>query len=340
VADRSLERDCLFQLNVLIWATLPQPRDSSITAVALDRGYNLYSIEQPLSAGLGERPALESAPTEIKPEPVADVVYHNSSEALYVLLECKPESFGTDSGRAPQSRGLIAAGGRITTRLQVPPGSGEVCYVVPSEETHVIAATLVELRKQLKESSIPVCEVGSIGLRLVEDGVFLGSPARPTTSALLPAAFFPEQRVIRVDPGQDPRPLYIVPWVPDAPESTDLRAFQEKLRSALLRSLGQARIGEVLTVAYDDLLDEVTNGIFRAWRNRSSLAGQIHPRIESMLAQLTRRDGRAKLLRHHAEFTLNSDLGRDEIMEMVRTSALPERQPGGIQQELFQEQPD
>lgn len=334
----ALERDCLFQLNVLIWATFPQPANSPITPVIRAAGYELYSIEQPLQASLGERPALQASSTAIHPNPVADVVLHNGGDSLYVLVECKPGSFGPDSSNCRQARGMIAAGGRVRARLQVAHGEAEVSYALPADEATAMTQTLVTLRGEVTTASVPDCEVGTVGIRVVDDGALLGANDEPVTAVRFPRALMPEKRVITVDPGQDPRPLYVVPWIPGATDEADLRAFHEKLRSQVLSELGRAEIGSTSVLTYNDLLDAVTMGVFSAWRDRSTLDGRVHPQVRNIISQLVDRDRRVAVRDHQVEFKLEAANDRDAIMERVRASDLPERAPEGIQEQLFKEE--
>ena len=88
-----LERDCLFQLNVLLWAVTPQPASAPIRPVLLDAGYALAAIELPLLASGEERARLAQSSFQVNPNPVADVVLLNARSAICVLIECKPDSF-------------------------------------------------------------------------------------------------------------------------------------------------------------------------------------------------------------------------------------------------------
>lgn len=51
VAETVLERDSLFQLNVLLWSCLEQPSGAPVTPALRNAGYVLWAVEQPLDAG-------------------------------------------------------------------------------------------------------------------------------------------------------------------------------------------------------------------------------------------------------------------------------------------------
>ena len=152
MSEASLPRDSLFQLNVLIWATFPQPLNAPWNPVLLNAGYELWSVELPLEAGLAELAALSASNPAIGPNPVADVVLQRQGSDRYVLVECKATSFGAASEHAPQARGLIVAGANVATRLGLAPGStAEVCYLVPAEDAASMDTGLIEIATEVSE---------------------------------------------------------------------------------------------------------------------------------------------------------------------------------------------
>lgn len=329
--DSDLERDCLFQLNVLVWASLPQPSNAPVTPVLRNVGYTLWSVEQPLRAGTLELARLVRGPVEISPNPVADAVFHHIDADLYVLAECKPESFGVDSMLARQARGLIAAAETIASRLGLAGDpSAEVCYVVPGGQTQIMEKTLVALTQQIADIVSGECPTGAICISVRANGVYLGPIQVSGGAARLPRDLLPEQQVLVRREGQDPRPLYFIPWVPDAPDETDLRAFREKMRAHLLAWLGRIPTGEA-TLEFDVLLDEVSRGVFGLWRSQGSLKGRIFPTAASLVGSLFGSDHRVTVRRRSVRVTLYSNADRDELMERVRIAKLPSKLPDGVQ---------
>ena len=131
MADPALERSGLFQLNVLIWATLPQPSSAPVNPILRNLGYSLFSIEQPLEPSITQRASLQERMPPVIIAPVADVLLENPRQSHFVVMECKPSSFGVESYETRQARGFILAGGDIAYRgLPTTAGSAEVCYVV------------------------------------------------------------------------------------------------------------------------------------------------------------------------------------------------------------------
>ncbi len=333
-----LERDSLFQLNLLIWASLPQPPGAPVTPAVHNAGYVLWALEQPLDAGLAELARLRASGPQINPNPTADGVLRELRSDTYVLIECKPGSFDVGSGRAPQARGLIAAGGNAASRLGLGrTASAEACYLVPLDEAPSMDATLVALAGEVAGQGFTACSTGSLGVAVKPDGAYLGLTSQPLGAARLPRLLIPDERVVQVPPGQDPRPLYVLPWIPDAPDSTDLTAFREKLRAHVLAWLGRAPTGGEVVIAFDELLDEVTRGVFRLWRDRSSLRGRVFPAVGRLMDLLLGSDGRVLIRQSEVRLSLHAETDREELMERVRTAGLPANALEGLQLPLEEE---
>ncbi len=332
MANSNLEKDNLFQLNSLIWASFPQPPDASLTPVIRNAGFTLWRIEQPLDASVAERARLNRASPQTQPNPVVDVVFYHAGNEIYTLIECKPSSFGVGSEWSPQARGLIVAGGNVSSRLGLSGKHfGEVCYLVPADGVQSVDDTLIELSKQVTSQSFADCPTGPLGLSIKADGIYIGLSSPPKGIAQMPLKLIPEQRVMKVNADQDPRPLYVIPWIPDIQDDADLAAFKEKLRVQILSWLGRASVGGQNTLSFEELLNEVSRGVFQYWRDKTSLTGRVLPMVSKVVAALFRDDSRVSMAKHEAKVTFNLEADREELMEKVRTTGLPQKLPEGVQ---------
>ncbi len=333
--DSPLEKDNLFQLNTLIWASFPQPLGAPVTPVLQNAGYTLFAIEKPLEASVAEKAQLNKSTLEIRPNPTIDVVLSREKVSSYILVECKPSSFGLDSDWTSQARGLIVAGANIASRLGVSRKStSEMCYLVPKEDTQSTDATLVALHKEMLSKGLKACPTGVIGIYVKPDGAYLGLSGRPQGTALLPLTLIPEQKVLSVAAEQDPKPLYVIPWIPDGQDSNDLEAFKEKIRAQLLSWLGKATIGYSQVLYFEELLNNVSRGVFQYWGDKSSLFGRVFPMVEKLVRSFFGDDARVSIRRRELAITLELEKDREEIMEQVRTIGLPEKLPEGVQLQL------
>jgi hypothetical protein len=336
MADVQLVRDSLFQLNVLIWACFPQAPGAPVTPVLREAGYELWSVEQPLNADIAELARLRNSEPQVQPNPVADGVLRRQGKGDYVLVECKASSFGSASQQAArQARGLVVAGGNVAPRLGVAgTASAEVCYLVPATDVEPMDETLIELVAEVSGQNFRHCPTGPVGVSIKGDGAYLGLSSTPRGTSQMPRELIPERRVVAVSPGQDPRPLYVVPWIPDAPDDADMAAFKEKIRVQVLAWLGKAPIDGEVILSFGDVLDEVSRGIFRHWSDRHSLLGRVFPAVGGLVHLLFGGDGRVNVGRREARVRLGTEKDRDELMEQVRTAALPPRLPQGVQPPL------
>jgi len=303
-----------------------------VTPVLLKAGYSLWSVEQPLIAGVAELPRLRGAGVKIGQNPVVDVVLYRDTVSEYALVECKPSSFGVGSEWAPQARGILVAGGNAASRLGLSgPIRAEACYLVPAEDAPSTDKTLLDLANEVATQGLATCPTAPLGLSVRADGAYLGLPAAPEGTGQMARSLIPEQRVVAIESEEDPRPLYIIPWIPDAAQNVDLTAFREKVRAELLARLGKASVGAHLIVRFDDLLDAVSRGIYRYWRDRDSLTGRVFHRLGRLVGVLLGNDRRATIGQREVSINISSESDQQELMEQVRTAALPEKLPEGIQ---------
>jgi hypothetical protein len=335
VPDSTLARDNLFQLNVLIWASFPQPRGAPVTPVLRNAGYAFWSIEQPLNSNTVELARLRRTGSIIlvQPNPVADAVFQHESTNTCVLVECKPSSFGVNSEWAPQARGLIVAGGNVTSRLAGVNRKtvGEVCYLIPEEDARSTDATLVALAREVSSMGFPSCPTGPLGVSIKDDGVYLGLPSQPQGEAKMPREMIPKQRIVSVHPGQDPSPLYVIPWIPDVQDNVNMEAFKEKLRQRILAWLGKSSVGGQISLLFEDLLNEISQGVLGYWRDKASKTGRILPMVAKVVSALFGDDVRVNIGVQEISVKLNIEKDRGELMERVRTAGLPQKLPEGVQ---------
>lgn len=311
---------------------MPGPAGVNNNALLATRGYTIRSLEQRLPAPLTERERIMAISEPTAVEPVADIVLLNEARNRYVIVECKGSSFGINAAprNTRQARGFIAAGGDITRRgLGITTGSGEVCYVVPHPEQNAQSATLAECSAQLRNASIATCGTSAIGIELRNDGVWLvGSDDAGSDSV---AAALPPNEVLLplTSPDDDPTPLYIVPWLPGS-DGEELDVLREKLRSAVFARLGQAEVGS-MTMEYDDLLADVSFGVYQVWENRQSLKGEVHSTVGRIVARFWGDDPRVKVQKTKAIVTIESPEDREALLERVRKARFNKTKADGFQ---------
>lgn len=331
--DNDLATRPLFQINTIIWAAMPGPASADNNALLAAQGYTIWSLEQRLSAPLTERERIKAISESTTVDPVADVMLFNEARNRYVIVECKSSSFGIASSNTQQARGFIAAGGDITRRgLGITTGSGEVCYLVPHPGQNAQSETLAACSTQLQNASITTCGTSAIGIEVRSDGVWLVGSEGASDDSVAAALRSNEVLLPLTSPDDDPTPLYIVPWLPGSDEE-DLDVLREKLRSAVFVRIGRAEVGSV-TLEYDDLLADVSFGVYRAWENRQSLRGEVHSVVERIVAWLWGSDPRVKVQRTSAIVTIESEEDRDALLKRVRKARYSRAKGTGFQMSL------
>ena len=330
MANRALESSSLFQLNVLIWATLPQPPCAPVKPLLRNLGYSLFSIEQPLEASIGQRVSLQGQNPPVSVAPVADALLEHVGRTHFVVIECKSSSFGVESDQTRQARGFIVASSDIMQRgLPITANSAEVCYVVPGHDIDGMEATLLSLQAELQAGATQSCQVGSVGVTIRNDGVYLVADHKARGGGTLPQDIAPEQRVLEAESDEDPRPLYVIPWIPESGDE-DLSALREKLRSQLLSRIGRSPIG-IVSLPFDELLDEVSRGVYGLWRDRKSLRGQVNTTVGRIVRSLTDGIDGVNVGTAEVHLSLGSEKERQVLMEHIRVADLPPKLPEGRQ---------
>ena len=328
MAPPQLAEQALFQLNLMLWAAMPAPKEAAIRPVLHEKGYAVFSIEQRLTPPLTERAILTAASPAIRIAPVADLMLVNGLRHHYVIIECKRSSFGTSTGAAEQARGFIAAGGGITRRgLGITSGSAEVSYLLPKDSQGLQRETLSQCCEQVKAADIAACTTSVLGIDVRDGGVYLIGDSSAGEQSLS-ADIAPEARIRGLAEGEDPRSLYLIPWMPDS-EDQDLEVLGQKLWAETLARLGASRPG-TLELAYEELLDAVSFGIYRTWEDNPSLRGQVYLQVGAIVGRLFGADTRASTRSDRVIVTTDTDDDRLELIERVR-KARPKTKTRGTQ---------
>ena len=77
----------------------------------------------------------------------------------------------------------------------------------------------------------------------------------------------------RDESGNDLRPLYFIPWMPESepqPNEYNRRAFGDRVLGAAVARVGRTAVDEDVVLNFDEILNEVTLGVFGKWRNKEA----------------------------------------------------------------------
>src|SRR5438093_477808 len=99
-----LIRDPIFQLNAVLWLAQPLPPEFPITPVLRHAGFDVHSIAPPLAPPPDVLLALAESGLPHQRSCHPDVILERDADRLFLVIECKANSFGEASSTAAQSR--------------------------------------------------------------------------------------------------------------------------------------------------------------------------------------------------------------------------------------------
>jgi hypothetical protein len=299
--------DPIFQLNIGLWMLESLPREAPIWPMLREAGYILHSIGRAIPLPPGARVALRGLGLDDHP-PSPDLLASPPSNEKWLVVECKGHGFGPESSTAKQAMKILAASVDIAAGIGLQPGAkapGAAVYLTVSPDHDPLATTLDDLRNRLDGIGVPSAQAGTLGL--IRSGV--GIHVEMAGDLPLPIAQLAgRQPILALRPDEDPRPLYLIPWLPDQAQTAEMsdycqQVFFARIRSTTVGLIGRAQAPTHLVLSMDRLLEDATFGLSLKWYERGIAQG-----IESACtAHLT------KLLRSPMANALSVPPGRRRI---------------------------
>lgn len=320
----ALLSDSLFQMNLVLWMLQP-PNGSGVRPLLTEAGYKLRSIEEALPLAPDVINRLNKLGVKVKENASPDVIV-NAEDAEHLLIECKASMFGSnasgggDDSNQRQARAfLLQCPNVLTSALAgAKVSNASVTYLTRYDPKHDQQEGLVALAGELTKLKLPVipCCVWRLtehngGIALIAPAARERWPKRVMTVSKVKRGSKTLPIIPRDENGNDIRPLYIIPWMPESephPDEYNRRAFGSRLLAASVIRVGRTAVGENVTLIFDELLDEVTLGVYAKWRNKTS--------------KRCLRDCARKLIRDHLKRTgaLTSDPNQDGQSVLIKLS--------------------
>lgn len=230
--------DPLFQLNLMLWISFPQPPGGRFTPVLYDAGYKVQWISPKLSLSQEILGKLRKGEINSNRSVCPDLVLKQIDDDKFVLVECKSSGFSSESTTAKQAFGmLVMQGNQLRDSVGGPRTDkwfSQLVYVVKSHDRVKLNATLGELAEAVDQAACASNEFDTWGLIQKNDGVYLNFGQAPclNISGSCPV------RVLEGEQ-QDYRPLYLIPVDINIskPDKLTLRGLQERFRSSFLAYL-------------------------------------------------------------------------------------------------------
>jgi hypothetical protein len=267
-----LASDPLFQLNSLLWLAQPLPSGSDVTPLLWERGFAVYALAPLLTLPPDVRLKLQDAGLPHQGSTRPDVVLRRERDRRHAMMENKGKSFGPKSSTAEQARTLLVASGpRAAEILGLRPtdvGRSAAAYLVASASAQQMRETLRTLRKELQSAGIESGETPVVAIESDSQAVYLiaDSDARDFFGLDERLAF------LAVEAGNDPRPLYFIPYDPDCQQDPEQEAFCkrvlfERIQATVLGAAGRALPPATVPFEAERLLDDATWGMYGVWDN-------------------------------------------------------------------------
>lgn len=329
---RSLVRDPVFQLNIMLWSVIETPyHDAKINTKPVLRsfGYNLHAIDKKIL--LPSYPGFESI---IRPliqrrldPPVPDLWLEHLDNQLDLIVELKASSFGPESDKTVQMTKIISASTNLSLSLGGgPTRPGHVIVVTVSEDMEKMAATLHILRKRLKDRQIEHAPTGVLGLQASDNTVALVSPDPDQLPLPLRNIFDRPVTILQCDNHDEITPTYIIPWLPgvesaqnDVQNQDSLRELTSRLLTQTSAMIGQSKPPVILEINGESLLVGSTLGVFRYWQD-----GAKRRFIREAITIIRKAIKQGKFKKGHTvlELNLQDEQEKEDILrriEQVRT---------------------
>lgn len=289
--DLPVEQIPLFQLNLMIWLSFPM-RAGKYHPVFRANGYELYRIAPPipLSIFVVARAAAADPPLDMVRHPVPELVLRHGAGRRLLTVECKASSFGPDTTQARQAMGLISSSGpHLSGTFGLVDADGwtaDVLFAVSYPQQGDMETCLEVLSRRLDAARIAPTPSTSCGIELRSDGVYLCF-ARPDR---MPFPVTDELRVATLEPGEDPRPLYVIPLDPsiNARDEYGQRVVEERVRTALAYLIASRLARETFAVTWDELMTAAIE-VWPLWQDRTStryLSERVRRYVEGVLKDM------------------------------------------------------
>jgi hypothetical protein len=276
MTDNQFSQTPLFQINLLIflgWRSTP----AFVKPIFREEGFQLYRVGPsiPISLQARTRAANVAPPIPFQLAPTPDLLYRKNKTRQFIPIECKVSSFGPDTEQAKQAAALLTCTGSHLAETfglsAAKSWSSTLLYAVSEGQTSAMRDTLANLAGRLQVALVETTPCGVLGIAIRSDGVYLF--AEP--SAVVPLQVLQGTdtgiRVMKLEEGEDPRPLYLIPFDPSCQidEEYQKRALEERTRVALAALIGSQLDKKQFVIQMDDLM-RATIEVWDVWAEKNT----------------------------------------------------------------------
>ncbi|MFB5065731.1 MAG: hypothetical protein ACE3NC_00890 [Candidatus Wallacebacter cryptica] len=331
--------DPLFQLNLMLWLSLPQPAGGRITPILHDAGFKAHWISPKLTLSQEIAEKLRQKGIRSNQSVAPDLMLKRSGEDQFVLVECKKSGFGLDSIKpTKQAVGLLVMQGDVlrdaAAGLRKDKWSSHLVYVVNDDDREPLSVTLHELTVAIEQAACTANDFDTWGLIQKDDGVYINFGQAPCFDN-------PElcgaKRVLegRAQPLLDLIPVDITVSTPNKEAKIRL---QERFRTSLMASIPRILTQEPMVIDLEQVWKRAVI-VWDIWRCRDTKRYLIREAKKWFGSVLDNLEEKAKYERHvigsRVEIAGLTDEGRRLLVKEIQSSRVRKSE---ILREYTQEQ--
>jgi hypothetical protein len=286
----------LFQLNIILWISFPSPTNGDIIPRLYTAGFNIHSLAPSITPDIRLVTNARGCGITFNSLAEPDLFFQHKKENFIVPFELKKSSFGpvalpgnhTSTKRLGQANALISLDGPFLAKYfglsnQVA-WKSRVIYTVTGNSEDSMQNTLTQLTATLSTNKIPTTNSHAFGLNEKSDGIHFELASGQTASVndrFLKIAQSCTGLVIKMIPGQDMRPLYIIPWDPTLSSEASaeekeyqFRVLDERIRSSFAILVVPKSRKENFELTIDELLEDTLGfsnfNIWKMWKDKDA----------------------------------------------------------------------
>jgi hypothetical protein len=301
----------LFQLNLMLFLTWPAP-PSFVEPIFQREGFVLRSIAPSIGVPLDALLRVQAASLPIRPTVSPNVLLEQSDQQQLLLIECKLSSFGPESSTSQQARALLAChGSYLAERIGVTEAADwkvYLLYAVGGGQEGPMQDTIQALSQELHAARISTADGGAVGIHIRADGVYLS----PDVQSNIPVQTLRQApsdgvRVMALEEGEDPRPLYLIPLDPSigTDDPVERQVVEERVRQALTSLIGSRLDMPSFEVTMDEILTAVTE-VWHLWQDKKAakcFSNAVRAYVKQVLRQVRRLGAQIKPHPRHFAFS-------------------------------------
>lgn len=283
--------DHLFQLNLILWLTQPIGINIGLRAILAESGYSVHSISPSLALPIHMRERIREKNITAQDGCSPDIILKGKSLDLFMLIECKKQSFGVESSTSEQARTMLLLEGQVLAEALALSSTSRVesvvTYATKDEQKLLIKNTCDILMSEIRIAGFRSNDACCIGIkRDTENSIYINVDV--DDSSRLNITESGAIKVIEGQPDTDPRPLYFIPIDPSVEQNAyGKKTLEQRLLSEILSLIGRTKVPSKVALTVKDLLSKATWGMYNLWGDnnaRKNLRRQVNSFLKNKVA--------------------------------------------------------